>query len=118
MLAASGVERTRFGTAPRLAAWAGVAPGNNASAGKQRPSTTRKGQQALRAGRTPWAQAATHTKEPYVSAWYGRRAARRGKQRARMAGAHSMLVRVLHLLTRQEPYPLLGGGYVDETRGH
>src|SRR5262249_18368579 len=53
IVAEIGVDMTRFGTAPRLAAWAGVAPGNNESAGKQRSSTTRKGHQALRAGLTP-----------------------------------------------------------------
>ena len=42
MLAEIGIDMTRFETAPRLAAWAGVAPGNNESAGKQRSSTTRK----------------------------------------------------------------------------
>ena len=52
IVAEIGMDMTRFETAPRLAAWAGVAPGNNESAGKQRSSTTRKGNQALRAGLT------------------------------------------------------------------
>jgi transposase len=107
MLAEIGIV-TRFETAPRLAAWAGVAPGNNKSAGKQRPSTTRKGNQALRAGLTQLAQAAARTKETYLSALYGRLAARRGKQRAIMAVAHSIMVSVFHVLTRQEPYHELG----------
>ena len=72
ILAEIGVDMTRFGTAPHLAAWVGVAPGNNDSAGKQRSSTTRKGNQALRAGLTQLAQAAAHTKETYLSALYGR----------------------------------------------
>jgi len=113
-----GVDMTRFGTAPRLAAWAGVAPGNNESAGKQRSRTTRKGNQALRAGLTQLAQAAAHTKETYLSALYGRLAARRGKQRAIMAVAHSMMVSVFHMLTRQEPYRELGARYFDERRRH
>jgi transposase len=53
ILAEIGIDRTRFETAPRLAAWAGVAPGNNERAGKQWSSSTRKGNQALRAGLTP-----------------------------------------------------------------
>jgi hypothetical protein len=75
ILAEIGIDMTRFETAPRLAAWAGVAPGNNESAGKQRSSTTRKGNQALRAGLTQLAQAAARTKETYLSALYGRLAA-------------------------------------------
>lgn len=118
ILAEIGIDMTRFGTAPRLAAWAGVAPGNNESAGKQRARTTRKGNQALRAGLTQLAQAAAHTKETYLSALYGRLAARRGKQRAIMAVAHSMMVSVFHMLTRQEPYRELGARYFDERRRH
>jgi transposase len=91
---------TRFGTAPRLAVWAGLAPGNNESAGKQRSSTVRKGNQALHAGLTPLAQAAVRTQETYWAALYGRPAARRGKQRAIMAVAHSIMVSVCHRLTR------------------
>src|SRR5260221_2892387 len=35
-----GVELRRFPTAAQLAAWAGLAPGNNESAGKRRPAST------------------------------------------------------------------------------
>jgi len=49
---------------------------------------------------------------------YGRLAARRGKQRAIMAVAHSIMVSVFHMLTRQEPYPELGAHYFDERRRH
>ncbi len=118
ILAEIGIDMTRFGTAPRLAAWAGVAPGNNASAGKQRSSTTRKGNQALRAGLTQVAQAAAHTQETSLSALYGRLAARRGKQRAIMAVAHSIMVSVFHMLTRHEPSHELGVRYFDERRRH
>src|SRR5262249_21500770 len=38
-----GVEMSRFPTAGHLAAWAGLAPGNNESAGKRRKSRHRKG---------------------------------------------------------------------------
>ena len=47
-----GIAMARFGTASRLAAWSGVAPGNDESAGKQRSGKTRKGNQVLRAGLT------------------------------------------------------------------
>jgi len=40
-----GVDMTRFPTADCLAAWAGVAPGNNESAGKRFSGKTRKGNQ-------------------------------------------------------------------------
>jgi transposase len=57
-----GLDRGRFGTAARLAAWSGVAPGNDESAGKRRSGKTRKGNRALRTGLTPLAHAAARTK--------------------------------------------------------
>jgi transposase len=43
MLAEMGLDMPRFGAAERLAAWAGVSPGTNASAGKRRQGRTRRG---------------------------------------------------------------------------
>jgi len=71
----------RFGTAARLAAWAGVASGNDESAGKRRSGKMRQGNSPLRAGLVQLAHAAVRTKETYRSALYHRLAARRGKKR-------------------------------------
>jgi len=43
-------------------------------------------------------------REPYLSALYHRLAARRGKKRAIVAVAHSMVLSAFHMLSRQEPY--------------
>jgi transposase len=43
IIAEIGIDMARFETASRLAAWSGVAPGNDESAGKQRSGKTRKG---------------------------------------------------------------------------
>lgn len=53
-----GTAMARVGTAERLSAWSGVAPGHDESAGKRRAGATRQGHRALRAGLTPWAHAA------------------------------------------------------------
>jgi transposase len=68
LVAEWGTEMTRFGTAARLAAWTGVAPGNDESAGKHRSGKTRQGNRALRTGLTQIAHAATRTKGTYLSA--------------------------------------------------
>ena len=47
IVAEIGIDMSRFATAPRLAAWAGVAPGNDESVGKQRSGKTRKGNRPL-----------------------------------------------------------------------
>ena len=106
----------RFGTASRLSAWAGVAPGNDESARKQRSGKTRKGNHTLRTGLTQIAHAAARTKGTYVSALYQCLAARRGKQRAIMAVAHAIVVSAFHRLSRHEPYRELGANYFDAHR--
>jgi transposase len=116
IVAEMGPAMSRFGTAARLAAWAGVAPGHDESAGKRRSGKTRKGNRALRTGLGPLAHSATHIKETSVATLFRRRAARRGKQRAVIAVAHSILVRVFYILIRHEPYRELGATYVDRRR--
>jgi transposase len=118
LVAEWGTDMTRFGTAARLAAWTGVAPGNDESAGKQRSGKTRQGNRALRTGLTQMAHAATRTKGTYVSALYHRLAARRGKKRAIIAVAHSLVVSAFHMLSRHEPYHELGDNYFDQQRRH
>jgi transposase len=116
LVAEWGIDMERFGTAPRLAAWSGIAPGNNESGGIQRSGTTRKGNRALRTGLVQMAHAAAHTKDTYVSALYHRLAARHGKKRAIIAVAHSRVRSAFHMLSRNEPYHELGGNYFDEHR--
>jgi transposase len=118
LVAEWGTDMARFGTAERLSAWSGVAPGNDESAGKRRSGTTRKGKRALRAGLTPLAHAAVRTKGTYLSALYHRLAARRGKKRAMLAVAHAIVVSAFHRLSRHERYQELGVNYFDEHRRH
>jgi transposase len=114
LVAEIGVDMTRFPTAAHLAAWAGVAPGNNESAGKRRSGRTRKGSPWLRAALVEAAQAAGRTKATYLGAQYRRLLPRKGKKQAVVAVGHSILVIAYHLLTRREPYHDLGVTYFDQ----
>jgi len=111
-----GTDMQRFPTADHLASWAGVAPGNDESAGKRRSGKTRKGNKPLGAALNQAAHAASRTKGTYLSAQYHRLAGRRGKKKAMVAVAHSILVMAYHLIQRQEPYRELGGNYFDQRR--
>ena len=102
IVAEIGIDMSRFETAPRLAVWAGVGPGNDESAGKQRSGKTRQGNRPLRAILTQLAHAAVRTKGMYLAALYQRLAARRGKKRAMIAVAHAIMCSVCHMLSRQE----------------
>jgi hypothetical protein len=115
LLAEIGADLSRFPSAWHLAFWAGLCPGNDESAGKRRSGRTRKGSPWLRSALVEAARAAARTKDAYLAAQYRRLAARRGAKRAAVAVAHSLLVIVYVLLTRQqEGYQDLGTNSFDE----
>src|SRR5205809_767531 len=69
---------------------------------------------ALRQALIEAAHGAAHKKGSYFAAQYRRLAPRRGKKRAIVAVAHSLLTVVYHLLTKRVPYQDLGSNYFDE----
>jgi len=116
IVAEMGTDMSRFPSEQHLPSWAGVAPGNNESAGKRRSGKTRPGNPALRKGLVQAAHGAKRRKGTYLAAQYHRRAARRGKKRAIVAVAHSILLIAYHMLSRRQAYRELGGNYFDERK--
>jgi transposase len=60
------------------------------------------------------AHGAARSKGTYLSAQFHRLVALRGKKKALVAVAHTILVMVYHLLTGRESYRELGASYFDE----
>lgn len=116
IVAEIGVDMSHFPSANHLAAWAGVAPGNYESAGKRKSGRLRQGNKTLKTVLTQAAHAAAHTKDTYLAAQAYHLTGRRGKKRAIMAVAHSILVIAYHVIQRKEPYRELGGNYFDKLR--
>jgi transposase len=116
MLAEMGLDMSPFPTAGHLTTWAGLAPGNHQSGGKRYSGRTTKGNKALTTTMVVAAWTAVRTKDTFLKARYHRLAARRGKKRAIVAVAHSMLVSAWHMLTYQQPYHELGGDYFDQRK--
>jgi transposase len=113
MVAELGTDMTVFRSAQHAAAWAGVCPGNNESAGKRMRASARKGNVHLRTTLVEAAVAASHAKGTYLRDKFYRLRARRGTKRAAMAVAHKILIAAYHLLATRAPYRELGVTYLD-----
>ena len=116
LVAEIGVDMSRFPTAGHLASWAGLVPGKNESGGRTHSARINKANRYLKAVLVEAANAVGHTRDTHLATQYHRLAARRGKKRAAIAVAHSILVIAYHIIRRGTSYIDLGVNYLDERK--
>ncbi|MGC4047617.1 MAG: IS110 family transposase [Armatimonas sp.] len=104
IVAEIGLDMSRFPTAGHLSSWAGMAPGHDESAGKQRSGKTRKGSPWLRVALTEAAYAAGRSTNTYLSQTYHRLIARRGKKKAAVAVGRIILELCYQVIQTGQPY--------------
>ena len=109
-----GTDMGRFPTDSHISSWAGLCPGNNESAHKRKSGKTRKGNALLRDTLVVCAHAAVKNKSSYFYAQFARISAHRGKKRAYVAVAHSMLVAIYHILKDGVVFKDLGADYYNQ----
>jgi transposase len=111
IIAETGLDMSRFPTAAHLVSWAGLCPSTRQSGSRSRPGKKGQGDTWLRGALGQAANNAART-ATFLGERYGRIARRRGKAKAQVAVARSILVIIWHLLADPAAqFTDLGPGY-------
>jgi transposase len=104
ILAEISTDMSSFKTSGHMAAWAGLAPKDNKSAGKLRHSKTQKANVYLKSILLECAWAAVRTRNTRLSNWYWANMGRIGTKKAITAVARKLLVYIYTMLKNGEMY--------------
>jgi transposase len=112
-----GGDVSAFPSERHFAAWIGVCPGNNESAGKKKRAGARNGNRHLRKALVEATLGAVRKSGSYIKSKYYKLKARCGVQRAAVAIAHKLAIAVFHVLSKGVPYVDLGEAHLDKLSG-
>jgi transposase len=122
IVAETGGDMARFATPTHLAAWAGLAPGDNESVGKRKKAATRKGDRHLRSAmvESAWSVSRTATRPGARFRRLARRFGRGNEKKAAVAVAHTLLCIAWAVMKHDGDYTEAGADYYDhrDRRNH
>jgi transposase len=122
IVAETGGDMTRFATPARLAAWGGLAPGDNESAGKRKRAAARPGNSHLRTAlvESAWSTARTRSRPGARFRRLARRFGRGNEKKAAVAVAHTLACIAWTVMKNDQDYGEAGEDYYEqrERRNH
>jgi transposase len=116
IIAEIGADMSQFPDEKHLASWAGLCPGSNESAGKNKSGRITYGNKYLRSLLVECGWAASRTKGTYMHAKYKSLVGRRGKKRAVIALGHKILIASYFIIKDKVAYKELGEAHLNNFR--
>ncbi len=104
IIAEIGTDLSAFPSAEHLCSWAGLAPANNKSAGKQKSVHIGKGNNYLKSMLCEVSWVICGKRKLYLSGWYWRIKQRKGAKRAVIALARKLLSIIYNMFRTGQPY--------------